>query len=480
MRKAGDRVTGGSSGRRHRSAPPQTPAADDADPGASLFTPAYRASHGAPAFPPGRRSGTGNAAGYAGGHDDRDASWLREDTTAGFGWAEDDPSAGAWPGGVPGGPGQARQVVSNAIRGFPPAPGEPLPVYPPGPFEAWNRGQDRAASPGTGRPARGVPDEGADQMSATITPDDFDTDYSLPAIKDPIPGAVVTADAGSATRTAPHSLPGEPVRRGSDAGPALAGSRAAARPPTGRKGKRKRRSHWPAIALAIVIIAAVAGALYYTLPKNNTNASSPPKHKATASPSPTVAGRTAPPGKWGYIGTRKTDATPLTMKEVFPATISAGTTSYTRARQAMHKSCHGSVIGATLQSAVRAAGCSQALRATYLSKSAKMMGTIGVFNLKTAAGARAAAAKAGHAQFVSQLAAKAGPAKAIGQGTGLEEALFKGHYLVLVWAEPTNVSVGPSAKNKDKLDKFMNMLVASTVNASLSYRMVDGKPPPAG
>ncbi|MGI9008408.1 MAG: hypothetical protein ACR2FU_19815, partial [Streptosporangiaceae bacterium] len=278
-------------------------------------------------------------------------------------------------------------------------------------------------------------------------------------------GPAAPAAAEPATRTAAR----EAGQRG---GPAQSGAQAT------RTG-RKHRSHWPAIGAAVVIIVAVAAVLVYTLPKNHS-ASPPAKPKQTSTPPPAATGPTTPPGPWGFIGARKTDATPLSMTEVFPATISDGTTSYTRARQVIGKNCRNSVIGPALQAAMRKAGCSQALRATYLSKSAKVMATIGVFNLKNAAEAGKVAAKAGHSQFVAQLAAKSGPAKAIGKGTGLEEAVVKGHYLVLVWAEPTNVSASPSGKDKTKLDTFMNLLVAHSVNVSLSYRMVDGKPPPAG
>ena len=68
------------------------------------------------------------------------------------------------------------------------------------------------------------------------------------------------------------------------------------------------------------------------------------------------------------------------------------------------------------------------------------MATIGVFNLKNVGLATKAASKAGHSEFVAQLAPKTGPAHSIGQGTGIEEAIVKGHYLVLVWAEATNLS----------------------------------------
>jgi hypothetical protein len=149
---------------------------------------------------------------------------------------------------------------------------------------------------------------------------------------------------------------------------------------------------------------------------------------------------------------------------------------YTRATQTGSGNCRAALIGSGLQAAVRQAGCSQALRATYLSRSAKVMGTIGVFNLKSYAAASKAASKAGHSEFVAQLKAKAGPAKAIGQGTGIEEALVKGHYLVLVWAEATNLSPPKGKAGRARLTAFMNLLISQSVNVSLSNRMVDGKP----
>ena len=167
---------------------------------------------------------------------------------------------------------------------------------------------------------------------------------------------------------------------------------------------------------------------------------------------------------------------PLTAAELFPASVSSGSTVYTRAIKARSTNCHAALIGSALQAAVRHGGCKQAVRATYLSKAAKVMGTIGVYNLKDVALANKAAGKAGHAQFVAQLPAKAGPAKSIGKGTGLEEAIVKGHYLVLVWAENTDLKTPKGKAGRTRLTAFMNVLVKNTVNVSLSNRMVDGKP----
>src|SRR5258706_11339862 len=172
MRNAGDRVPGGSSSRRQRAA--------DAEPlppggGASLFTPAYRVSQPAtgsntegghtadspargagdvgsagtgfgrsPSDLPGSGhswSGSGQpAAGYdqaayasgsagPGGPGGADGPvWPDDDLRSAYSWATDDEDS-PWPDqGMPGrGTTIAPNVLSNAVRGFPPAPGEPLP-----------------------------------------------------------------------------------------------------------------------------------------------------------------------------------------------------------------------------------------------------------------------------------------------------------------------------------------------------------------
>jgi hypothetical protein len=383
-------------------------------------------------------------------------------------WANDDVSL--WPN---------ERELSNAVRGFPPIPGEPLPVYPPGPFAAWNRGQPGQGGGRSGQDAENT--AGSSQfVSATITPDEFDTDYSLPAIKDPIPGqAAHSASADRSPRSAAaatraplrgqrggHDEQAPPDRHG------LAGrtSRLAGR--TGRT-RRRRQPAWLAITAAGVIIAAVAVILVVTSP----TASPPKQPKSRNTPPAASTSPTPPPGPWGYyIGARKTDPVPLTIAELYPPSFSSGGTRYTRATQARGKKCRAALIGSTLQTAVSRAGCSQTLRATYLSKTAKVMATIGVFNLKNYAAAGNAASKAGKSEFVSQLASRTAPAKAIGQGTGIEEAVVKGHYLVLVWAEATNLNPPKSPAGRHRLEAFMNLLIKDTVNVSLSTRMVDGKP----
>lgn len=457
---------------------------------ASLFTPAYRVSRASEGGQPGTASagqagdGGHGRHGHGGyGTGPGGPAWPDDEIASPYTWSTDDPDA--WPGGgLPAQDAGAQPVLSNAVRGFPPAPGDSLPVYPPGPFAAWNRGQPGFQDDRDGRASRagGLADS-SQLATATITPDEFDTDYSLPAIKDPIPGQE-NRSAGPERRRAALANRTEPVQKvradqltpAAGRRPGDTGAKGRSGRPAGR-GRKKRQPAWHAITAACVIIAAVAGILVVTIPRGT---SPPQRHHPSSTPTPVTSSPARPSGQWGYIGSRKTDQVPLTAAELYPATVSSHGTVYTKARQTKGTKCRAALIGSALQAAVKRGACIQTLRATYLSKAAKVMATIGVFNLKTAAAATKAASMAGHAEFVAQLAAKSGPAKAIGQGTGIEEAIVKGHYLVLVWAEKTNLNPPKSKAGRAKLTAFMNLLVNHTVNVSLSNRMVDGKPVPPG
>jgi hypothetical protein len=104
------------------------------------------------------------------------------------------------------------------------------------------------------------------------------------------------------------------------------------------------------------------------------------------------------------------------------------------------------------------------------------MATIGVLNLSDVTGAQHAGQAAGATAFIRQLPGTRGPTRNLAKGTGLEEAQFKGHYLILTWAEFTNLKAPGTARQRAQLDAFSRNLVASTANISLSSRMVFGKP----
>jgi len=405
-----------------------------------------------------------------------------DDPAGGYSWRSDD---GAWPGY-----GQDGRRIGNAIRGLPPIPDEPLPVYPPGPFAAWNKGtSDRSQPAGSGGP--GYRDRSFDTSPrglsvATITPDEFDTNHSLPAIKDPILTKARTS-GGTADRTATRGSSGDArtdtgrrvaTARGRSAPARSAPTRSA--PPRGTRGasrpgrKSRRQPVGLAIAAAVVIIAAVTAILVITSlgkPASNPNAGSTHRPEKSTSPTPTPS-----PGKWGHIGTRATDPIPLGLRELFPSRfVSAGVFFHATAIQQGHN-CGNALISGTLQTAVRQAGCSQVLRASYIARKDNAMATIGVFNLKTSTAASNAAQHVGQSAFVAPLPSKNGLTSKLGRGTGIEEALVKGHYLILVWAERVDLISPKTNWQRQHLTDFMNTLIQNSVDVGLSYRMVNGAP----
>jgi hypothetical protein len=553
MRNGGDRVPSGTSGRRHRATGPEAPARTGGNGGASLFTPAYRASHTVSGTHPvsadqdsadqDQTAATDQAAaagGVATGHDragsdqpGAGSSWLADDrpaadygspdpgydqgagyglptgyeqsggygqpasydqpagysTDAGYGsagpdgqvaddergagysWAGDDlTSAGySWSRPDPSDDAGTERQLSRAVRGFPPSPGEPLPSYPPGPFAAWNRSapaDDPERRPVLARTA-GDADSSRQLTVATITPTEFDTDYSLPAIKDPILRA-----AGSRTSAGPGPRPSAPpvANRGRTAG--SHGGRAAK--PTRKQPVRL------AIGAAVAIIAAVTAVLVIS----GIGGTSSKGHPTAAQSSPSTPGASAPaltppPGRWAFIGTQATDPVPLTMSELYPLSFAESGVFYKRTVAAKSGNCIAGIIGQALQAAVRQSSCKQIVRATYLSRAVKMMATIGVLNLKSFADATKTARAAGHSDFIAQLAAKTGPTSQIGSGTGIEVALVKGHYLILVWAEFLKLHAPRTSTQRQELAGFITLLVRQTVNVSLTNRMVDDTPLPA-
>ena len=102
MRNGGDRVPGGSTGRRHRAADPERPPRIGATGGASLFTPAYRASHPSAGPYPGDNGPTGAGLADSGGptrsasgygwpatEQEPESVWAADDQPDGdYGWTE--------------------------------------------------------------------------------------------------------------------------------------------------------------------------------------------------------------------------------------------------------------------------------------------------------------------------------------------------------------------------------------------------------
>jgi hypothetical protein len=248
---------------------------------------------------------------------------------------------------------------------------------------------------------------------------------------------------------------------------AAAKARKAAR----RKGRTRRRVVMAGIC--VPAIAAVAAMAVMSHPgKQTPTASGPSGSPSAAAPSSSASKSMGP---WQHIGTRAGDPVPLTLGQLFPASFSSDG-NYTRTAEAGSDKCTGAVFGSALQSAVHKHGCSQVMRASYLSTAKKMMGTIGVLNFTDSTAASAVGKVTGSGEFIAQLTAPSGPTHNLTKGTGLEEAEVKGHYLILTWVEFTSLRAPNTSAEKSQLKTFSADLINQTANVSLTSRMVTGDP----
>jgi hypothetical protein len=232
------------------------------------------------------------------------------------------------------------------------------------------------------------------------------------------------------------------------------------------------------LAVCTVLVVAVAAGVFIWITARHqgsapTVTANPPITAPASSPAPTAS---ASLGPFGRIASRTADPLPLTVAQLYPPAFTVAGASFVRTASRAGKSCSPAVIGSALQPAVTAARCDQVVRASYLSTVKKEMGTIGVLNLRSAAAATRAGHAAGASDFIDQLRAAKGATRALGKGTGLEEAATKGHYLILIWAQFTSHRKPTTPAQRKELESFMSDLFQQTANVSLSARMVTGTP----
>jgi hypothetical protein len=400
-------------------------------------------------------------------------------------------ATGTWT--MPPAPGRHQIGPGTAAQGTRPA-APPLPKREPG-------GRRRGAAGDDGAAARaGVVRDGASQDRAShdsTVRDRASRDSTVrdrasrdSIVRDGASPAAAAASGPAASRTGAHAALQPGARRTGSAGADVTQNPAA--PPAERQGRarsgahtgpysvpRKRRHPWSvkaAIGGALVLVLAAAAALYLGVLR------SPAKSHPTAQPGKSAAAPSAAPsatpslGPNGHIGTRGEDPAPLTVAQLYPATFTAYGGVVTRVADKVGSDCSAAIAGASLQSAVSSGGCNQVVRATYITRRKGMMATIGVLNLKSASAAKTAASTAGASDFIDQVPAHKGPTTKIGQGTGIEEAAAKGHYLILIWAEFIDLRKPKTTEQSAELDHFMSVLLDNTANLDLTTRFLTGKP----
>ena len=385
---------------------------------------------------------------------------LTDDTAAGSGWS--DLSAPA---------GRGRGPDADEPRHGMPA-GAALPAGPAGSALAgpFDGAADRVVT-GPNQPAAGSGDHSAaGPQRAATGPQRAATgpfDLATPAPFNTGPTQRVATGRGTDV-TGPRSAPAP----GRGTGTRGRGSR-------GRK-RARGRGKLRAMLVSAVALIIVVGATYVFLTRGHKSPSPAADSRSTASARPSTDPSSSPTlGTWGHIATRALDPAPLTLAELFPASFTNGTTGYVRTAQKGKVHCAGALSGSQLVAAVSHAGCTQAMRASYLSSDHKLMGTIGVLNLVTVTAAERAGRATGPSEFIAQLPGARGLTKNLTKGTGIEAAEVKGHYLVLVWAEFANLRTPRTPLQKSQLEEFITLLMQRTANVSLATRQVTGSPPPS-
>ncbi len=252
-----------------------------------------------------------------------------------------------------------------------------------------------------------------------------------------------------------------------------------------RRPPRGSRTLAIALAAAGVVIVAVAAVVYLLLNGHSQHPTAAAGSPAAKLPTPATSGSLGTAGasrlgKWGYITSRATDAAPLTVAELYPAQFLINGSSYVRTTERADTDCNQGLFGTQLQGAAKAYGCTQVVRASYVSSDQTMMGTIGVVNLSSANDAAKAGNASGANDFVTPLNGKTGPTRNLSQGTGVVQAEYKGHYLILIWAEYANLKAPSTTAQRTQLEQFASGIIAGSANIALSNRMVSGHPQATG
>ena len=254
--------------------------------------------------------------------------------------------------------------------------------------------------------------------------------------------------------------------------------------PSGQASPGGRRPRTLLLTLGTVFVVAVAAAAaYFLVLKPNSSTQNPEAggRLPTAGASPSNQACVQQYGTYCHIETRTLDPAPLTLADLYPPVVnneSTGghiTSSFTLETTKLDTKCASAVIGQDLITSLKAGDCTQVLRASYLSGDSKIMGTIGVINLSSTNDAHHAGKVVGQNDFIAPLATSKGIASKLGQGTGVVEAQYKGHYLILTWSEFVNGATPSTTAQDDQLEQFNSDLVAGTANIDLSERMVQGK-----
>jgi hypothetical protein len=244
----------------------------------------------------------------------------------------------------------------------------------------------------------------------------------------------------------------------------------------GRRSGSGGGKRWAIGAAVVAGVVILGGGVGLALTSGGGAPSATPTTSPTAT-SPTVNPTPEPTetGKGQRLRSRATDPRPLTLNEVFKhRRFKGGGRVYTMTVRRADRVCARGTHGTAFRRLLVRGGCNQVLRATFTN--GKLIGTIGVLNLRTQTGARVAQ-RASHPKdtFVMPLPGS-GTTSKIGQGLSLTTAETDGHYLILSWIQYPN---GKKITQSDysAVTAFVQYTtLGSNLRPALNYRSMVGKP----
>jgi hypothetical protein len=178
------------------------------------------------------------------------------------------------------------------------------------------------------------------------------------------------------------------------------------------------------------------------------------------------------------LKSRSTDPRPLTLREVFNRKVfTVNDVRYGMTAWHATRACGRTAHGARLVAALHAGGCNQVLRGTFARADGKLVGTVGIANLRTARAASITAkiANSGKDTYLKPLAGR-GTTKNVGNGIAFAAAEARGHYVLLSWIQAPNGKTIPQSERRAASVFEPNVIFGSKLGFALQYRGIAGKP----
>ncbi|WP_436761205.1 hypothetical protein [Streptosporangium sp. V21-05] len=242
------------------------------------------------------------------------------------------------------------------------------------------------------------------------------------------------------------------------------------------EGPRSRR---PIFIAAGAFAALVAAGIGLAVLANSDPVPVPGAADPTAE-APLVPPANTADGKFGFASSRAGDPHLLTLNEVFKRKkVRIGGQTYLMTTRRTDKKCDKAVVGEKLQKALVAAKCNQLLRASFRDASGKIIGTVGVANLKTSAGAsKVVSVGSGkeREEYLKPLPGKDKVTKLLGTGEAFVGEWRHGHYAVMVWFQYKDGHL-PKKTEVKKLNQAAFGAADATITPALESRSLTGKRP---